>query len=887
MIHVTTRGLGAQDHDVELEPLSLLVGPNGSGKSSIMNAIRIAALQFVPALGKTEAATATLMSGRELEVTLSLPAARAIRQKLTRGTKSLSWKTECSWLGNEASDSEQAREALRLFADDAASAAEVMDIRELLALPGPQRAARIERLVAADQDQERQLIRLGVLSLKEIAAKAINASGDALPDDVKKLRPLVPGWSEDEGQHTGQYAALIDVWKMFKPKMLDAGLTPASAWINEEKRAAALDKLKKERARDELALRLQEIPEPDADEIARLEQRRASVEQQVGAAGERASEAEGRRQKVAKADNDIARAKSAAASAHAARDTYEGNANRAIVLRQRIADLEVGETIAQADATLTTAVHSQRAATMARSDYERDAATAKTIRERMAKLDVGAPPAPPDSSDLAALVTDAARLDDEAGKIELPEVPSTTAAEALVADAESTLSNAKESPWQAVLTKAEEVATRAEKWKGQATYHALCQALVDDITHLIEQQGLSVHACELALESATKALEQRRAEVEAAQQRRADLSKEREGLRNSAKKLRDQVDADRQRRQEQHQAAVEAFERETEAIRQEEADLDEQLANLGMLGSRDGATAAAIERTADALRAAEEARQSLTGTPELGQEVLRDGARMDRSECLTRDRTEIAQLGDLNKRDRETSNDVTRTAEALRAAEEHRSSLGDAPGDIGAEDEALTQERDEVTGKLTALLDARAQHRQLTEVIAEIDRLVARHAVLNAIEEACKRLRADEVARQGGPLLDILRTYLRAAGRKEEPFIEAKRTSCDFGWIRRAKDFNLPADQRVSVGTLGEGEFGLYAAGLTAALLILRVAPVRILLVEGAGLDSPTLEQMLRGIAALKDEITAAVVAAWHGEGMEVPGWTTMTAKGERLSEAA
>ena len=120
MIHVTTRGMCARDIDVELEALTLLVGPNGSHKSTIMNAIRIAALQYVPVLGKSEAATATLMSGREMEIKVALPAARMIRQTLTRG-KSLSWEADCSWLSPKATPSEHRLEAQRLFGDDAIS----------------------------------------------------------------------------------------------------------------------------------------------------------------------------------------------------------------------------------------------------------------------------------------------------------------------------------------------------------------------------------------------------------------------------------------------------------------------------------------------------------------------------------------------------------------------------------------------------------------------------------------------------------------------------------------------------------------------------------------------------------------------------------------------
>jgi hypothetical protein len=420
----------------------------------------------------------------------------------------------------------------------------------------------------------------------------------------------------------------------------------------------------------------------------------------------------------------------------------------------------------------------------------------------------------------------------------------------------------------------------ARKWKGHAAFQADCQSIFDGLAGLIEADGLSVRACEIALESARKVLAERQEEVQAAQQRRADMAKEREGKKSSAKKLREQVAADRQRRQGEHQAAVDAYEKSTAAARKERAEIVEQLDAMGVLAARDVATAASVDGTTRALAAAEEHRQALGSAPEAGMGV-------NVSQSLIRARTELSELGDLSVRDRETATAVARTSEALRAAEEYRGTLGEAP-DVSADDEALTEERDEVKAQLDAMLDARAQHRQLADVIAEIDRLVARHAVLVAIEEATKRLRAEQVARQGGPLLDVLTTYLRAAGRSETPYITANRTSCEFGWVRREKrEGGAVVEHRISIAALSGGEWALYAAGLTAALLILRVAPVRILLIEGAEMDRVTLEQMLKGVAALKDELTACVCAAWWAEDVKSPGWTTMTASGERLAEAA
>jgi len=91
----------------------------------------------------------------------------------------------------------------------------------------------------------------------------------------------------------------------------------------------------------------------------------------------------------------------------------------------------------------------------------------------------------------------------------------------------------------------------------------------------------------------------------------------------------------------------------------------------------------------------------------------------------------------------------------------------------------------------------------------------------------------------------LLETMLRAAGRMEVPFFAASRGVCRIGW-RTASGKEIPAQ------SLSGGEWILFAACLTAAVLILRNAPLRILLVEAGEADAPPLQALLDAIRSVR-----------------------------------
>ena len=63
---------------------------------------------------------------------------------------------------------------------------------------------------------------------------------------------------------------------------------------------------------------------------------------------------------------------------------------------------------------------------------------------------------------------------------------------------------------------------------------------------------------------------------------------------------------------------------------------------------------------------------------------------------------------------------------------------------------------------------AEAHPRTADELVAEIQRAEAERDVFTAAEWAAQRLRERDLAARGGPILDRMRTFLRAAGRTEE-----------------------------------------------------------------------------------------------------------------------
>lgn len=129
----------------------LAIGPPGSGKTSLADALRYAAIGYVPLLGKEKAATARLMSGPIMSSTIRLSDGRTVTRMLQRKGKGTAGTCSVSTISPNANATEHSAAAAAMFGSDAVEAAEHLDLRSLLNATPNERAKRIESLLDATQ----------------------------------------------------------------------------------------------------------------------------------------------------------------------------------------------------------------------------------------------------------------------------------------------------------------------------------------------------------------------------------------------------------------------------------------------------------------------------------------------------------------------------------------------------------------------------------------------------------------------------------------------------------------------------------------------------------------------------------------------------------------
>lgn len=235
--HLLVQGMRARDLDLQLGRLTLITGPMGSSKTTAADALRLLAVGHVPALGKTEAATAALIRGEELAVRLELEDGRAMARTLKRTGKGIKGGASASWLDPKAKASEHAAAILDLFGEDAASAAEHLDLRELLKATPNQRAARLESLLAATAFRPEEVFAwLRVLTTCRMARQ------ERIPEDLEAATALsdglVHGLSDPERQAIG--AVLEELRVVFEERGL-AGAIDAAGDIRRAESKATKD----------------------------------------------------------------------------------------------------------------------------------------------------------------------------------------------------------------------------------------------------------------------------------------------------------------------------------------------------------------------------------------------------------------------------------------------------------------------------------------------------------------------------------------------------------------------------------------------------------------------------------------------------------------------
>lgn len=216
---------------------------------------------------------------------------------------------------------------------------------------------------------------------------------------------------------------------------------------------------------------------------------------------------------------------------------------------------------------------------------------------------------------------------------------------------------------------------------------------------------------------------------------------------------------------------------------------------------------------------------------------------------------EEARARALEEEDRRTAAALEEARRAREALEARRADLEPGPEPEPSENAALLHARlHEIRRELGERAAVRAAWAERDRLEEEVARLRQEREAAAALERALARRRDREVSRAAeGPLLRTMVEFLRAAGRDETPFFEAGSGRLRVGW-------RTAAGGEVLVQALSGGEWCLFAAALTAAVIAARGAPLRILLVEAGEADEETLRALRAGIRAVAANLTAAIV---------------------------
>lgn len=181
--------------------------------------------------------------------------------------------------------------------------------------------------------------------------------------------------------------------------------------------------------------------------------------------------------------------------------------------------------------------------------------------------------------------------------------------------------------------------------------------------------------------------------------------------------------------------------------------------------------------------------------------------------------------------------------------------------------ESIEQKLRTAEVELAKLYAARATHTEIHTVLDQIEAAKAGAVVFAAIEWALQRQREVEISSAGGPLMRTMTEFLRAAGRKEMPFIRASQGNCAIGW-------RTDGGREIQVQALSGGEWCLFAAALTSAVILCRKSAVKILLVEAGETDARTLEQLMGGIEGVHGDHMTAVVMTHRAPDRITPAWS-------------
>jgi hypothetical protein len=210
--------------------------------------------------------------------------------------------------------------------------------------------------------------------------------------------------------------------------------------------------------------------------------------------------------------------------------------------------------------------------------------------------------------------------------------------------------------------------------------------------------------------------------------------------------------------------------------------------------------------------------------------ALKVGEREVKVDEITQRRRELTRLAETIRGEvLEAERAHDKAVADLRASEERLAGIASVTIDAAhakATHEAAAKEIDGLNDQIELLRGAESLRAEMKKLINEIEAATAARDIWTAAEWALQRLREMDLAARATGLQERMRRYLKAAGRKEDPYLRAGRGQTDFGWRRNG--------QEISVEALSGGETCLFTATLAGAIISLRSPELRILPVEGA-----------------------------------------------------
>lgn len=827
------RGFKGSDRVVTFDRLNLFLGAVGSGKSAVEQAVQFAFLGCVPSLGRSAQSTARLMRGEEIFVRAELSDGRSFVRALRRETRksAVTYRSiaSCSWLPEGSSLSEADAAIATLVGENETDAAEHLDLRMLFACSPNERVARMTSMLDAGAMGPDVLVpRSTQLLRSRLTAQAQAEPHDVGDGDFGLVRPQV--------RERVPY-----VLAALHGHLRDSGIGVACERMQEAKLASAADQREKTAARGIIEARLVELRAP-ADALSDLRGRRDSAVQS-GAAARRDVEAHDRAFTIRRQTED------ALASLRAIETEATGRLQAALgaLPRAQAARDEAAAIVDPAEIAAPLAVAADPEHLRQADELEARASAIADPETFPAPVPVGA------SEDVLAharrLMVEAARKDEDAGLIEMPEALTTTDAEQAVTRAEDAVSLAGRSPWREVDRIADQLVDAYVPMCADDDHEPSCAGRAATALHaLAVTHGGDTYALAATLASARSALEARVGECTIREEERVHARERIDALRAEAVALRAQAEEARRTAEEaarEANATADAIYRGKVAERQavvlarskERADLR--------------AAAHALRTTANAAAAAENARRRDAHLDAASARAVQVDANHQARARLEREAATIQRTAS----ECQTASD--RAAADVRAAEAKLAGIATVAVDVAAAQERIAAAEAlirELDAKIAVVEGADGLRTQMRQLAREVEAAEAFQAAYAAAEWTCQALRREDIEARSKGLEARVREFLVGAGRAEEPYIRAGKGQLDFGWRR--------GDKEIAVEALSGGESVIFTAGLAAAIVSLRGPQVKALLIEAAELGSadPAM-QVLRGCEAIARHLDFVCVA--------------------------